>query len=101
MTNRYPQTDGGDERQMHGQIEVNQKDRSREHCVAEGCCHGDSKPKMSLLFGLILPSVHFDGIKTASNTLRVKGGEENENRLLEKTRMRRRAGGISFPSVSL
>lgn len=72
-------------------------------CIVEGCCHGDGKPKMSPLFGLILPSVHFDVMKTASNTLHVKGSKENEYRLLEKkkTGMRRRAGGISFISVSL
>lgn len=56
---------------------------------------------MSLLYGLILPSVHFGVMKTASNTLHVKGGKENEYRLSgKKTGMRRRAGGISFISVS-
>lgn len=52
--------------------------------VVEGCCQGDSNHKMSLLYGLILPSVHFSVMKTASDTLHVKGGKENEYRLLEK-----------------
>lgn len=43
--------------------------------VVEGCCHGDGNHKMSLLYGPILPSVHFSVMKTASNTLHVKRKE--------------------------
>lgn len=51
--------------------------------VVRGWCQGARNCKMSLLFGLILPSVHFSVTKTASNTLRVKGAKENEDELLE------------------
>lgn len=69
--------------------------------VVEGCCQGDSNRKMSLLYWLILPSVHFSVMKTASNTLRVKGVKKTSAGFYRKTGMRMRSGGISCISVSL
>ena len=108
----YQRESEGDESQMNGRVEVAQEGDgalpptgTEAKCivrVVEGVVvTGNSDRKMSLLWGLILASVHFGVMKTASNTLHVKGGKENECGLLEKAGMRRRAGGISFISISL
>lgn len=81
-------------------------DESQINGQTEGwsfCLWQKKNPKVSLLFGLILPSAHVGVMKTA-NTLHVEQRKEYEYRLKwkkEKNWIRSRVGWISFISVSL